>query len=225
MKFGFFRAKFSRGVFPFFPSALEPALAVWPAPFPRPDSSHCSQMMVVCWPMQKKKKILWSKFSVPYTAGSVEEGNLLRTSSVWDGRHAPQVDQDRGGLSRSRGGTGWQGRGDALQACWGSSCGHSDLHPMAIGCVFSSSLHIPRQPQYHPRRWEAQQGDPPWSCLRRRAPICRNLPHWETFLRPLLAPNKQLYTLWRRLCWIFLHTAQPTVYHVTIYKLPLKLHK
>lgn len=54
-------------MFPFFPSALEPALAVWPAPFPRPDSSHCSQMMAVCRPMQKKKNKICGLNSVSLT--------------------------------------------------------------------------------------------------------------------------------------------------------------
>lgn len=53
-----------------------------------------------------------------------------------------------------------QGCRDALQACWGSLCGHSDFHPTAMRCGFSSS---------HPKPSKAQGGDPLWSCLRQEA--------------------------------------------------------
>lgn len=78
----------------FFPSALKPVLGVWPAPFPRPDSSHCSQMMAVCWPVQgkKKKERFWGLNSVSFT-----QLVLWRKETSRDllsvGLPAPQVNQ------------------------------------------------------------------------------------------------------------------------------------
>lgn len=171
--------------------------------------------------------MLWSKFSVPYTFGAAEEGNLW-VASGWAQCRTGCVLLKWTRMEVVLPCPGW----DWVAGAWACSTVTLGLPvwlqwlvPRGHGMwVFLLGPH-PMPALVPPWVLGSQAGRsavvlPAWEGL-----ICRKLPCWETFLRPLLAPHKQWYTLWWHLCWISSHTAQPTVYHVTIYKLLLKLHK
>lgn len=153
--FFFSGANFSRGVFPFFPVGSRACARSLAGSLPPswqlslfPDDG--------CLPAYAKKtptkpNILWSKFSVPCTAGAVEEGNLPAHSG-WAQRRTGRVLLKWTRMEVAPPGPGVKlGGRDALQARWVPPCGHSDLYAMAMGCGFSSSLHIPHQPRVPPQ--------------------------------------------------------------------------